>query len=177
MQIARISESDPFNLNSLAAFFDAGDSPDANFFEMTEPSDPLLEKRPSHQPKVLIVESSANIRRYLSMTLVRAGFLTEQASNGQEAIAFLKKSIKNNSNSNSSIDIVITDLDMPQMNGFKLLTNIRADADLQNLPVVVLASHDNDNDRKLAVDLGANAYFSKPYHEQELMTTLQQMVI
>ena len=177
MQIARISESDPFNLNSLAAFFDAGDSPDANFFDMTEPSDPLLEKRPSHQPKVLIVESSANIRRYLSMTLVRAGFLTEQASNGQEAIAFLKKSIKSNSNSNSSIDIVITDLDMPQMNGFKLLTNIRADADLQNLPVVVLASHDNDNDRKLAVDLGANAYFSKPYHEQELMTTLQQMVI
>ena len=177
MQIARISESDPFNLNSLAAFFDAGDSPDANFFDMTEPSDPLLEKRSSHQPKVLIVESSANIRRYLSMTLVRAGFLTEQASNGQEAIAFLKESIKSNSNSNSSIDIVITDLDMPQMNGFKLLTNIRADADLQNLPVVVLASHDNDNDRKLAVDLGANAYFSKPYHEQELMTTLQQMVI
>lgn len=177
MQIARISESDPFNLNSLAAFFDAGDSPDANFFDMTEPSDPLLEKQPSHQPKVLIVESSANIRRYLSMTLVRAGFLTEQASNGQDAIAFLKKSIKNNSNSNSSIDIVITDLDMPQMNGFKLLTNIRADADLQNLPVVVLASHDNENDRKLALDLGANAYFSKPYHEQELMTALQQMVI
>lgn len=91
--------------------------------------------------------------------------------------SLLKESIKSNSNSNSSIDIVITDLAMPQMNGFKLLTNIRADADLQNLPVVVLASHDNDNDRKLALDLGANAYFSKPYHEQELMKTLQQMVI
>jgi CheY-like chemotaxis protein len=42
---------------------------------------------------------------------------------------------------------------------------------------IVLASHDNENDRKLALDLGANAYFSKPYHEQELMTALQQMVI
>ena len=199
IQISHISETNPVNLNSLAAFFDAGDYADANFFDLTEPSVRLLENnfkpenlessgifisdqvdpqtRHSHQPKVLIVESSANIRRYLSMTLVRAGFLTEQANNGQEAIAFLKESINSNSSSNSSIDIVITDLAMPQMNGFKLLANIRADADLQNLPVVVLASHDNDNDRKLALDLGANAYFSKPYHEQELMKTLQQMII
>jgi len=198
IQISHISQPKPVNLNSLAAFFDAGDYADANFSDLTEPSvrpsennfkpenlessgifineqvDP--QTRPSDQPKVLIVESSANIRRYLSMTLVRAGFLTEQASNGQEAIAFLKESINNNSSSNPSIDIVITDLAMPQMNGFKLLSNIRADADLQNLPVVVLSSHDNDNERKLALDLGANAYFSKPYHEQELMTTLKQMV-
>ena len=198
-----ISQTNPVNLNSLAAFFDAEDYADVNFFDLTEPSVRLLENnfkpenlessgifisdqvdpqtRYSHQPKVLIVESSANIRRYLSMTLVRAGFLTEQANNGQEAIAFLKESMNSNSSSNSSgnpcIDIVITDLASPQMNGFKLLSNIRADADLQNLPVVVLASHDNDNDRKLALDLGANAYFSKPYHEQELMKTLQQMVI
>ena len=198
-----ISQPNPVNLNSLAAFFDAEDYVDANFFDLTEPSVRRLENnfkpenlessgifisdqvdpktRHSHQPKVLIVESSANIRRYLSMTLVRAGFLTEQANNGQEAIAFLKESMSSNSSSNSSsnpsIDIVITDLAMPQMNGFKLLANIRADADLQNLPVVVLASHDNDNDRKLALDLGANAYFSKPYHEQELMKTLQQMII
>jgi chemotaxis protein histidine kinase CheA/ActR/RegA family two-component response regulator len=194
-----ISQTNPVNLNSLAAFFDAEDYADVNFFDLTEPSVRLLENnfkpenlessgifisdqvdpqtRHSHQPKVLIVESSANIRRYLSMTLVRAGFLTEQANNGQEAIAFLKESMNSNSSSNPSIDIVITDLASPQMNGFKLLSNIRADADLQNLPVVVLASHDNDNDRKLALDLGANAYFSKPYHEQELMKTLQQMII
>lgn len=194
-----ISQTNPVNLNSLAAFFDAEDYADVNFFDLTEPSVRLLENnfkpenlessgifisdqvdpetRHSHQPKVLIVESSANIRRYLSMTLVRAGFLTEQANNGQEAIAFLKESMNSNSSSNPCIDIVITDLASPQMNGFKLLSNIRADADLQNLPVVVLASHDNDNDRKLALDLGANAYFSKPYHEQELMKTLQQMVI
>jgi chemotaxis protein histidine kinase CheA/CheY-like chemotaxis protein len=194
-----ISQTNPVNLNSLAAFFDAEDYADVNFFDLTEPSVRLLENnfkpenlessgifisdqvdpqtRHSHQPKVLIVESSANIRRYLSMTLVRAGFLTEQANNGQEAIAFLKESMNSNSSGNPCIDIVITDLASPQMNGFKLLSNIRADADLQNLPVVVLASHDNDNDRKLALDLGANAYFSKPYHEQELMKTLQQMVI
>ena len=195
IQISHISHPNPVNLNSLADFFDAGDSPESNFFDLAEPSVHLSEnaskpenlessgifisnqnapvRLPSHQPKVLIVESSANIRRYLSMTLVRAGFLTEQANNGQEAIAFLKENI----NGNSSIDIVITDLVRPQMNGFQLLKNIRADADLQNLPVVVLASHENENDRKLALDLGANAYFSKPYHEQELMTTLQQMVM
>jgi chemosensory pili system protein ChpA (sensor histidine kinase/response regulator) len=199
IQPSYIFEPNPVNLNGLADFFDAGDSLDSNFLDLTEQLGRQSENyfkpenlessgifisdqgdsqtRPSHQPKVLIVESSVNIRRYLSMTLVKAGFLTEQVNNGQEAIAFLKESINSDSSSNLGIDIVITDLASPQMNGFKLLTNIRTDADLQNLPVVVLASHDNDNDRKLALDLGANAYFSKPYHEQELMTALQQMVI
>ena len=65
---------------------------------------------------------------------------------------------------------------MPQMGGFKLLSGLRDDKSLQSLPVVVLTARNNENDRKLALDLGAKAYFSKPYREQELITTLQQIV-
>jgi len=130
------------------------------------------QKRRSHQSKVLIVESSANIRRYLAMTLAKSGFLTEQVQDGKEAIAFLK----DRHNHNLGIDIVITDLEMPQMDGFKLLSGIRADADLHNLPIVVLTARNNENDQKLALELGANAYFSKPYREQELIKTLQELV-
>jgi chemosensory pili system protein ChpA (sensor histidine kinase/response regulator) len=62
------------------------------------------------------------------------------------------------------------------MDGFKLLSNIRADADFQHLPIIVLTTKNNENDQKLALDLGANAYFSKPYREQELVKKLHQLM-
>ena len=124
------------------------------------------------QSKVLIVESSANVRRYLAMTLARSGFLTEQVQDGREAIACLKERVRNK----LDIDLVITDLEMPHMDGFKLLTELRADPSLHNLPIVVLTAQNNENSQKLALELGANAYFSKPYRERELVKTLQDLV-
>jgi chemosensory pili system protein ChpA (sensor histidine kinase/response regulator) len=128
--------------------------------------------RRSHQPRILIVDSSANVRRYLAMTLTKSGFLTEQVQDGKEAIAFLKDCLGMRLN----VDVVITDLEMPHMDGFKLLSNIRADADFQHLPIIVLTTKNNENDQKLALDLGANAYFSKPYREQELVKKLHQLM-
>lgn len=179
------------NLSGLADFFEAGDTSSepisSNSLAQTvrnlERSPENLESsglftndlsngstKRSHQPKVLIVESSANVRRYLAMTLTKSGFLTEQVQDGKEAIAFLNKEMRSN------IDALITDLEMPHMDGFKLLSNIRADANLHNLPIVVLTTKNNEHDQKLALDLGANAYFSKPYREEELVKMLQQLV-
>jgi chemotaxis protein histidine kinase CheA len=62
----------------------------------------------SHQPRVLIVESSANVRRYLAMTLTKSGFLTEQVQDGKEAIAFLKNCLE----TKLKVDVVITDLEI-----------------------------------------------------------------
>jgi len=183
------------NLSSLSDFFEAGhslqdsdlsdsfDQPVREVSQSPEPenlessqiltSDAVVSKiKRSHQPKVLIVESSANVRRYLAMTLAKSGFLTEQVQNAKEAIAFLKERL----NSKLDIDVVITDLEMPQMDGFKLLSGLRDDKALQSLPVVVLTARNNENAQKLALDLGAKAYFSKPYREQELITTLQQII-
>ena len=193
--IAQTSSIQLDDLSSLSNFFEGDDSPqDSNLSDSFdqpvsevsqshEPenlessqiltSDAVVSKvKRSHQPKVLIVESSSNVRRYLAMTLAKSGFLTEQVQNGKEAIAFLKESL----NSKLDIDVVITDLEMPQMGGFKLLSGLRDDKALQSLPVVVLTARNNENDQKLALDLGAKAYFSKPYREQELITTLQQIV-
>ena len=166
------------NLSSLSDFFGA-DAPSLDLSKAVSVNSHLdtenLEKsgtitqntpRPS---KILIVESSANVRRYLAMTLSKSGFITEQAQDSKEAIALLK-------HSHLSIDVIITDLEMPQMDGFKVLTDIRADESLQYLPVIVLTSKNNAHDQKLASDLGATAYFSKPYREQELISKLQELV-
>jgi chemotaxis protein histidine kinase CheA/ActR/RegA family two-component response regulator len=189
------SHSNFENLSTLSDFFNAGDSTsESPLANLLEPLDISLERSPepenlessglftsafenyqarrSHQPRVLIVESSANVRRYLAMTLAKSGFLTEQVQDGKEAIAFLKDCLEMKLN----VDAVITDLELPHMDGFKLLSNIRTDADLQNLPIIVLTSKNNENDQKLALYLGAKAYFSKPYREQELVKKLHQII-
>jgi chemotaxis protein histidine kinase CheA/ActR/RegA family two-component response regulator len=183
------------NLSSLSDFFSAGDvSPslsnpaliDINsasyLARSSEPenlessglftSELVKSQAVRHQSRVLIVESSANVRRYLAMTLTKSGFLTEQVQNGKEAIAFLKNCLE----TKLKVDVVITDLEMPHMDGFKLLSSILVDDDLQNLPIIVLTGKNNENDRKLALDLGAKAYFCKPYREQELIEKLHQVV-
>ena len=130
------------NLSSLSSFFGANDQNDQNnqndqFYESNNSKAVgqtvgWLGRSP--ESKILIVESSPNVRRYLAMTLSRSGFLTEQVQNAKEAIAFLNKRLQ----TGLDIDVVITDLELPQMEGFKFLTDIRADAALQSLPVVVL---------------------------------------
>ncbi len=159
------------DLSDLCDFFGATDPPhEFNSPSVVDQTVQWLGRSP--QPKILIVESSANVRRYLAMTLSKSGFVTEQVQNGKEAIAFLNKRLQ----TGLDIDIVITDLEMPQMEGFKLLTDIRADTALHGLAIVVLTARNNENDQKLALELGANAYFSKPYREEELVKTLQQIV-
>jgi chemosensory pili system protein ChpA (sensor histidine kinase/response regulator) len=179
------------NLSSLSDFFDAEDifqeparsnslSPTERSPEPEKPQSAgllqstLVTKQTlrSHQPRVLIVESSANVRRYLAMALTKSGFLTEQVQDSKEAIAFLKECLAINLN----VDVVITDLEMPHMDGFKLLSSIRGEVDLQNLPIVALTAKNNENDQNLALELGANAYFSKPYREQELVSKLHQLI-
>ena len=192
--IGGVTSSDQFprhldNLHSLSDFFDGGDTilsterhlerelARSHKSENLESSglftsDLGVAQTARHNPpRVLIVESSANVRRYLAMTLSRSGFLTEQAQDGKQAIAYLRECLATKQN----VDLVITDLEMPHMQGFNLLSNIRADIDMQNLPIVVLTSN-NESDQKLALELGANAYFRKPYREQELVAKLHKII-
>ncbi|WP_055075198.1 response regulator [Pseudanabaena sp. 'Roaring Creek'] len=186
------------NLSSLSDFFSAGDrSPElppvklpvqvTTIADRLERS-PKLENLESSglftdaiakssprkllHPRVLIVESSANVRRYLAMTLTKSGFVTEQVQNAKEALALLKTEVTLSQN----FDVMITDLEMPQMDGFKLLSTVRSDTDLRNLPIVALMAKNNENGQKLALELGANACFSKPYQEKELVNKLKQLI-
>ncbi|TYQ25119.1 response regulator [Pseudanabaena sp. UWO311] len=181
------------NLSSLSDFFSAGDTPSFSSASADSNSARDLVRSPEpenlessglftnelvkppvkpQQPRVLIVESSANVRRYLAMMLTKSGFLTEQVQDGKEAIAFLKNCLE----IKTKVDVVITDLEMPHMDGFKLLSSVLVDDDLQNLPIIVLTEKNNENDRKLALDLGAKAYLCKPYREQELVEKLHQVI-
>ena len=65
--------------------------------------------------------------------------------------------------------MVLTDIEMPRMDGFDLVRNIRADARLHDLPVVVITSRLAEKHRRYALEVGADHYLGKPYQEEELL--------
>jgi len=66
-------------------------------------------------------------------------------------------------------DVILSDIEMPRMDGFDLVRNLRADARLRSLPVVMITSRTADKHRNYALEIGANHYLGKPYDEAELL--------
>lgn len=73
--------------------------------------------------------------------------------------------------------MVICDIEMPNMNGFEFLTQRRQDAKLAAIPVAMLTSRSSQKHRQLALQLGANEYFTKPYIEQDLLATIKNIIV
>ncbi|HEY9700055.1 MAG TPA: hybrid sensor histidine kinase/response regulator [Trichocoleus sp.] len=113
---------------------------------------------------VLVVDDAITSRRTLAASLERAGYRVLQARDGQEALEQLQQ--------NRSLQLVICDIEMPNMNGFEFLTQRRQDPDLAHIPTVMLTSRSNDKHRWLAMQLGAVDYFTKPYLEQEFLSAI-----
>ncbi|MEQ9668909.1 response regulator [Coleofasciculus sp. G2-EDA-02] len=119
-------------------------------------------------PTVLVVDDAVALRRTLALTLERAGCRVLQARDGREALEQLRQS--------SAVDLVVCDIEMPNMNGFEFLGQRRQDPQISQVPVVMLTSRSNDKHRWLARHLGANAYFTKPYLEQEFLGAIEQIL-
>ncbi|MGD1919048.1 MAG: response regulator [Pleurocapsa sp.] len=117
---------------------------------------------------ILIVDDSINVRRYLSLTLEKAGYVVEQARDGREAVNRLLSGL--------AVDAVICDVEMPQLDGYGVLEEIKERPEFADLPIAMLTSRSNEKHRKLAMNLGASAYFSKPYNEEQLLDKLEEML-
>ena len=119
-------------------------------------------------PKVLVVDDSAMMRRTLAVTLQKVGYRIVQAKDGAEALELLRQ--------DPAINLIVSDLEMPKVNGFEFLGQLKIDPLLSNIPVVLLTTRSNDKHRRLALHLGAKAYLSKPYIEQEFLEVLENTI-
>ncbi|ABD40256.1 CheA signal transduction histidine kinases [Methanospirillum hungatei JF-1] len=118
--------------------------------------------------KVLIVEDSVTSRALLRRTLENAGFQVTTASDGMEAFSILLE---------EEVDIVVSDVDMPRMNGFSLTEKIRNDERLSHLPVVLVTALDSREDREHGLSSGANAYILKgTFERSELVRTVKGLL-
>ena len=125
-------------------------------------------KPPRQKGKILIVDDSINVRRYLALTLEKGGYQVEQAKDGQDGLEKLENGLQ--------VQGVICDIEMPRMDGYSFLERINANRELRDIPVIMLTSRSSNKHRQLAMKLGAKAYFSKPYNEQELLKTLEEII-
>ncbi|MCF2147731.1 hybrid sensor histidine kinase/response regulator [Desmonostoc muscorum LEGE 12446] len=117
---------------------------------------------------VLVVEDSVVQRQSLVQTLQKAHYQVLQAGDGREAIAQILQ--------HGDVDLVICDIEMPQMNGFEFLEHRRQDERLSGIPVVMLTTRSGQKHRQLALALGAKAYMTKPYSEQNFLTAIAELV-
>ncbi len=120
------------------------------------------------EPLVLIVDDSITVRELLSLTFNKVGYRVEQARDGQEAWEKLRSGLP--------CDLVFCDIEMPRMDGLELLSRIQKDPELNHLPIAMLTSRGADRHRQVAVQLGAKAYFTKPYLEESLLDAANRML-
>ncbi|ARU05258.1 hypothetical protein CCO03_11720 [Comamonas serinivorans] len=125
----------------------------------------LLPKSGQDEPAlVLVVDDSITVRRVTQRFLQREGFRVELANDGLQALDKLRT---------ERPAVVLSDIEMPRMDGFDLLRNIRNDAALKDLPVIMITSRIAEKHREHAAELGANHYLGKPYSEDTLLALVR----
>ncbi|WKB52044.1 Hpt domain-containing protein [Eleftheria terrae] len=114
-------------------------------------------------PLVLVVDDSLTVRRVTQRLLTREGYRISLAKDGLEALERLAE---------ERPAVVLSDIEMPRMDGFDLVRNIRGDARLAHLPVIMITSRIAQKHRDYAAELGVNHYLGKPYSEEELLALI-----
>ena len=115
-------------------------------------------------PLVLVVDDSITVRRVTQRLLVREGYRVALAADGLQALERLQE---------ERPTVVLSDIEMPRMDGFDLARNIRGDARLADLPIIMITSRIAEKHREHAMELGVNNYLGKPYSEEELLSLVR----
>jgi DNA-binding response OmpR family regulator len=121
----------------------------------------------NEKKKVLIVEDEFALMMILEKIFVSSGFLVEKAGDGLEAINAL--------NANPP-DIMILDLMLPKLSGFKILEIIKEDIDFKKIPIIVLSARVGDINRNLALNAGADEFMEKPFSPFEVLTRAKRLL-
>jgi chemosensory pili system protein ChpA (sensor histidine kinase/response regulator) len=113
------------------------------------------------------VDDSISIRKYVQRFLDRSGYEVDTATDGMNALDVLSK---------AKYDAVITDLEMPVMHGYDLISEMKRNPVFSTIPIIVLTSRAGEKHRQKAIDMGAQDYLVKPFEEQEMIEALKRLL-
>lgn len=116
---------------------------------------------------VLVVEDSPPQRKVISDLLRDSGLEVATANDGLEALEQIQK---------ARPDVVVMDVVMPRMNGYELCRRLKKDKATESLPIVMCSTKGEEFDRHWGIKQGADAYISKPFQPQELVSTVKQLL-
>ena len=117
---------------------------------------------------VMIVDDSPSVRRVMSNLIKGASWTPLTAKDGLDAIEMLRSATQ-------LPDVVLTDIEMPRMDGYELLAALKANEVLARLPVAMITSRAGDKHRRKAIDNGAADYLTKPYSDEQLLAMVRRM--
>ncbi|MBE0438442.1 MAG: Hpt domain-containing protein [Gammaproteobacteria bacterium] len=118
-------------------------------------------------PIAMVVDDSITMRKATGNLLKRHGFDVITARDGIDAVALINEQIP---------DIILLDVEMPRMDGFEFASVVRNNPETKSLPIIMITSRTGDKHRERASTIGVNAYLGKPYQENELVQTLQDLL-
>jgi len=117
--------------------------------------------------KFLVVDDSASMRQLVSFTIKDAGYDVSVAENGKDALVKL---------SNGKVDMVITDLNMPEMDGIELIKKLRAMPDYKFTPIVMLTTESQELKKQEGRQAGASGWIVKPFSPEQLLGVVKKFV-
>ena len=145
---------------SMASAFVMAPSP----MEAPRPPAPVIPEGP---PTILIADDSAVVRMKLKRLMEGAGFVVLQVNDGNEAMAMLDEK--------PEISVLITDLEMPNKDGFELIADVHGSLNTEDLPVIAITGHDELHGRVGQIE-GVYGIFKKPWNDRELLKRVQSLV-
>jgi two-component system chemotaxis response regulator CheY len=116
---------------------------------------------------ILIVDDSASMRQMISFTLKDAGYDVIAAGNGKEALTKLD---------GTKVEMVLTDLNMPEMNGIELIRQLRAKPGYKFIPIVMLTTESQETKKQEGKQAGASGWIVKPFKPDQLLDTVKKFV-
>jgi len=128
-----------------------------------KPAAPVMPAAPQI-PLILVVDDSITVRRVTQRLLQREGYRVSMAADGLQALERLAE---------EKPTVVLSDIEMPRMDGFDLARNIRGDVRLKDLPIIMITSRIAEKHREHAKELGVDHYLGKPYSEEELLSLVR----
>jgi chemosensory pili system protein ChpA (sensor histidine kinase/response regulator) len=126
-----------------------------------EPGQPAVEQ------KILLIDDSLSIRKFVGRMLETAGYEVDTAVDGEEGLR--KASAKN-------YRLILTDLEMPKLNGYEVIQALRSRPQTQQTPIIVMTTRAGDKHRQMALNVGASSYIAKPVEERALIQELERWI-
>jgi chemosensory pili system protein ChpA (sensor histidine kinase/response regulator) len=116
---------------------------------------------------LLLIDDSLSIRKFVGRMLESAGYKVHTAMDGEEGLRMA---------SAQSYRLILTDLEMPKVNGYEVIQGLRSRVQTQQTPIVVMTTRAGDKHRQMALNIGASSYIAKPVEERALIQEIERLI-